>query len=86
MFSAVLPITKKTMILSKYHLNDVNTKLLESTVSTGKKKIDFSLFIVTLYVVVLGPYPKHFEISSCMCNFHKASLLCKFLTNFYVFL
>ena len=65
--------------------HDVNTRLLESSVN-WEKNIDFSLCIVALYVKAFGPYPKHLGISYCMCNVLKASLLCEFVTSFYVLL
>ena len=50
MFSGLVPVTKKSMILSKIPLKyDVNTRLLESNVD-WEKNIDFSLSIVGLYI------------------------------------
>ena len=86
MFSALNPITKKTMILSKYHWNMTLMRAYKRAVSIGKKNIDFSLCIVALYIKALGPYSTHLGISYCMCNVLKASLFCKFVTNFYVLL
>ena len=60
---------------------DFNMRLLESSVN-WEKNIDFSLRILALYVKAIRPYPKHLGISYCMCNVLKASLLCKFVTNF----
>ena len=84
MFSALHPITKKTMILSKYHSNMTLIRDYQRAVSIWKKTL--IQCIVALYVKAFGPYPKHLGISYCMCNVLKASLLCKFVTNLYVFL
>ena len=73
MFSTLLSITEKTMILSKYHSNMTLIRDYKRAVSIGKK-LDFSLSIVALYIKSFGPCPKHLEISYCMCNFRKASL------------
>ena len=84
--SALHPLTKKTMILSKNHSNMTLIRDYYRAVSIGEKNIDFSLCIVALYVKAFGPYSKHLGIFYCMCNVLKASLLCKFVTNFYVLL
>ena len=50
LFSAPLPLTKKTIILSKYHSNMTLIQNYLIAVSIGNKNIDFSLCIVALYV------------------------------------
>ena len=85
MLSALHPITKKPIILSEYQSNmTLIPDYYRGQYQLGKN-IDFSLCIVALYVKTFGPYPKHLGISYCMCNFLKASLLCKFVTNFFCF-
>ena len=72
MFSTLHPITMKTIILSK------STQIwcyYEIIMSIGKKNIDFRLYIVALYVKALRPYPEHLEISYCICNVHKATVM-----------
>ena len=85
MLSALHPITKKPIILSEYQSNmTLIPDYYRGQYQLGKN-IDFSLCIVILYVKTFGPYPKHLGISYCMCNFLKASLLCKFVINFFCF-
>ena len=86
MFSGLLPIIEKTMILSKIPLKyDVNTRLLKTSVDWEKKMV--LVCASQPYTLKLfGPYPKQLGIHNSMCNFLKASLLCKFVTNFYFLL
>ena len=80
MFSAFHPVTKKTMILSKFYSNMTLIRDYWRALLKGKD-IEFSLCIGALYVKAFGPYPKHLGISYCMCSVLKASLLCKLLIN-----
>ena len=49
-------------------------------VSIGKKTL------TAWYEKAYGSYSKQLGIPNCMCVFVKDSLLCKFVTNFYVLL